>query len=122
MCATGRYAKVNHKMLNRIIAENLKRSAKPPEISATVISRTNAVEVSIQATSPLLQSNPLSPHFGAAAGAAAGAAGAVAAGVASAPAAGGLSCANAELAAATNAAIDPSSANRASKFFMSFLP
>ena len=37
MCATGRYAKVNHKMLNRISAENLKRSAGPPVISATVI-------------------------------------------------------------------------------------
>src|SRR6267142_4078175 len=37
MCATGRDAKVNHRMQKMIIAENLKRSAKPPAISATVI-------------------------------------------------------------------------------------
>src|SRR5713226_3476433 len=37
ICATGRYAKVNHRIAKRIIAENLKRSAKPPVISATVI-------------------------------------------------------------------------------------
>src|SRR5207247_10747703 len=86
------------------------------------MSSTNAVEVSIQATSPLLQSNPLSPHFGGVAGAAAGAAGAVAAGVASAPGAGGLSCANGGLATAAKAALDPGSANRASTVLMSVIP
>src|SRR5439155_652909 len=107
-------------MLNRISAENLKRSAGPPVISATVIAA--KVSWNMQYTKSGRDCPLLKVAATGVAGAAAGAAGAVAAGVASAPGAGGLSCANAEVATATKAAIDPSSANRASKFFMSFLP
>src|SRR5882724_9661183 len=82
------------------------------------MSNTNAVEVIIHDTSPLLQSKPLSPHLGVA-GAAAGAAaaGAAAAGAAAAGAAAsagfsaGLSCANNGRACAPSIATSASDAN-----------
>src|SRR5882724_5751987 len=64
------------------------------------MSNTNAVEVIIHETSPLLQSKPLSPHFGA-----------PAAGAAAVAAASGAAGAGAAIAAAGAAALAASSAN-----------
>src|SRR4051794_3930591 len=82
---------------------------------------TNAVEVIIQATSPLLHSKPLSPHFGAATGAAASAAGASAA---AASAAGAAAAVSADAGAGASWAIviqGPASASATSAAPQSFL-
>src|SRR5882757_903151 len=64
---------------------------------------TKAVEVIIHATSPLLQSKPLSPHFGVGAAAAASAGAAVAAAASAGAAAAGAAAAGAEAAGAAGA-------------------